>query len=232
MVRRVQQALSRDGYRVDAVDGVWGPSTAQALRQYQRDRGLAVTGRADPETLARLGVVTDGSRVAPPVSATANQPPPIRARKPADLDPMTVRALQQALARQGFRTGAADGVWGAQTESAIGNFQRARGMPASGVPDAPTLAALGMLPGGDAMRARTDGQPLRASDLDPAAVRMIQQALNDRGFASGTADGTWGDRTTTAVRDFQRAQGIEPTGEPDIYTLSALDLLPRRQRGR
>jgi peptidoglycan hydrolase-like protein with peptidoglycan-binding domain len=55
---------------------------------------------------------------------------------------------------------------------------------------------------------------------------MIQQALNDRGYAVGAADGTWGDRTIGALRDFQRAQGIDSTGEPDVYTLVALDLLP------
>lgn len=225
LVRRVQQALAREGYRIDAADGRWGPQTATALRAYQRDRGLVQSGRPDPETLTRLGLVTGGSRLPAPATREA---PPIRVRTPAaDLDAVTIRALQQALAKSGFRTGPADGIWGEQTASGIGNFQRSRGMAASGVPDAATLAALGMLPGGDTRRERrADGLPLRAADLDPAAVRMMQQALNDRGYAVGTADGTWGERTTTAMRDFQRSQGIEPTGEPDIYTLVALDIVP------
>jgi peptidoglycan hydrolase-like protein with peptidoglycan-binding domain len=55
---------------------------------------------------------------------------------------------------------------------------------------------------------------------------MIQQALNSKGFEVGSPDGIWGDRTVRALREFQRSQGIEPRGEPDVYTIAALGLLP------
>jgi peptidoglycan hydrolase-like protein with peptidoglycan-binding domain len=153
--------------------------------------------------------------------------PPVRKRTPADLGPAAVRAIQQALDRQGLQAGPVDGVWGERTVSAIGNFQRARGMPASGELDAHTLAALGFLPAGaDRPTPRRPGQALGAADLDPAAIRMIQQALAQRGYLNSPADGVWGENTVSAVRALQRAQGLEPLGEPDVYTLAALGLLP------
>lgn len=229
-VRRIQQALIDRGYKVNSADGVWGPQTATALRSFQRDKGLDATGRADPQTLATLGVTRDGSRLPASERTTADnqRTPPIRARTPeADLDNVTIRAVQEALQRQGFQVGPVDGVWGAQTASSIGNFQRSRGMAASGVLDASTLGALGLLPDSKARAdARRDGKPVRPADLDPAVIRMIQQALNDRGYKAGASDGAWGERTTAALGEFQRAQGIEPSGEPDVYTLVQLGLLP------
>jgi peptidoglycan hydrolase-like protein with peptidoglycan-binding domain len=221
-IRRAQQALIQAGYRVTAADGVWGPQSADAMRAFQRDRGLPPTGQPDARSLATLGVTADGTRTpARPLGQVAP-----RVRTPAaDLDRVTVRAIQEALRKQGFQVGPVDGAWGQRTTSAVGNFQRSRGMAASGDLDAATLAALGFLPDSSRTLPR-DGKPARATDLDPAAIRMIQQALNDRGYAVGAADGTWGDRTIGALRDFQRAQGIDSTGEPDVYTLVALDLLP------
>ena len=46
-VRRLQQALQSKGHDVGEIDGVMGPRTQQALRDYQQSQGLSVTGRAD-----------------------------------------------------------------------------------------------------------------------------------------------------------------------------------------
>ena len=43
-VSEVQRALAREGYYDGAVDGVMGAGTSRALRKYQRDHGLDVTG--------------------------------------------------------------------------------------------------------------------------------------------------------------------------------------------
>lgn len=221
-VRMLQHSLIQGGYAIDAADGIWGPKTTAAVREFQRMKGLEPTGTADAKTLAALGVTANGARR----PAATGSAPPLRSREPADLGRTTIRAIQQALDRHGFKVGPADGVWGERTTTAIGNFQRARGMPASGELDAHTLAALNLLPGGDRPAPRREGQPLTASDLDGAAIRMIQQALGQRGFDIGTPDGIWGERTVSALRDFQRTRGLEPQGQPDVHTLAALGLLP------
>ena len=55
-VRAVQRALNDRGYNVGSVDGVWGPSTEQALRHFQQANNLPVTGTLDQRTSAALGV--------------------------------------------------------------------------------------------------------------------------------------------------------------------------------
>ena len=52
-VRNVQQALRRDGFNI-AVDGIWGPKTQGALREFQQNRGLEATGDVNAQTMAAL----------------------------------------------------------------------------------------------------------------------------------------------------------------------------------
>ena len=54
MARAVQTELKERGYYRGAVDGQFGAGTASALRAFQRDKGLKVTGRLDERTLKAL----------------------------------------------------------------------------------------------------------------------------------------------------------------------------------
>jgi hypothetical protein len=56
VVANVQRELQRGGYYRSAVDGMMGPNTRQAIANFQRDRGLAVTAAIDEPTLATLGL--------------------------------------------------------------------------------------------------------------------------------------------------------------------------------
>lgn len=53
LVRSVQKALVDDGARIVA-DGRWGPKSREALREFQRRRGLAVNGEVDEPTFRAL----------------------------------------------------------------------------------------------------------------------------------------------------------------------------------
>ena len=46
-VSQVQAALARKGYYRGAIDGRMGPGTRSALKQYQLNHGMEVTGRVD-----------------------------------------------------------------------------------------------------------------------------------------------------------------------------------------
>ena len=60
-VASVQQALDDLGYDPGPVDGAFGRRTSDALRRFQENNGLAVTGTITPETLERLGLTGDDS---------------------------------------------------------------------------------------------------------------------------------------------------------------------------
>jgi hypothetical protein len=53
--KAVQRALWEAGYRV-AIDGIIGPQTRAALRQFQSDRGIPPTGEVNNSTLTKLGL--------------------------------------------------------------------------------------------------------------------------------------------------------------------------------
>ena len=56
LVRAVQSALNDQGYDAGYPDGVIGAQTRDALRSYQNDHGLAVTGWIDGSVRSSLGV--------------------------------------------------------------------------------------------------------------------------------------------------------------------------------
>jgi hypothetical protein len=53
-VSGAQARLNNLGYFCGKVDGIVGPRTERALRQFQKDQGLTVDGRLGPATAARL----------------------------------------------------------------------------------------------------------------------------------------------------------------------------------
>ncbi len=58
-------------------------------------------------------------------------------------------------------------------------------------------------------------------------VLRAQQRLHDQGFyVRNNVDGRWGPATSTAVRNFQRTNGMAPTGQLDAPTKTALGLDP------
>lgn len=54
-VESVQASLKSEGHNV-SVDGVWGPKTMAAVRDFQQSNGIPATGRLDSQTLAALDV--------------------------------------------------------------------------------------------------------------------------------------------------------------------------------
>jgi len=50
----IQQQLNRLGYDAGSADGLIGPRTSNAIKQYQRDHNLLIDGRATPELANHL----------------------------------------------------------------------------------------------------------------------------------------------------------------------------------
>jgi len=54
--KKVQETLRDKGYYTGPVDGIMGPQTRAAIRQYQQSENLPVTGHLDGGTAGKLGV--------------------------------------------------------------------------------------------------------------------------------------------------------------------------------
>lgn len=60
-IRQAQMQLNKRGFNAGPQDGVWGPETESAIREFQRSRGLEVTGRLNDRTMKELGVAERSS---------------------------------------------------------------------------------------------------------------------------------------------------------------------------
>jgi hypothetical protein len=67
-----------------------------------------------------------------------------------------------------------------------------------------------------------DAPTVTTGELPRERVRRVQERLAAAGFDPGPADGIAGPRTRAALRAFQEARGLDPTGEPDGPTLAEL----------
>jgi len=55
-MRAVEEALQTKGYKPGKIDGVADNETRAAIRAFQKDNGLPMTGMVDQKTADRLGV--------------------------------------------------------------------------------------------------------------------------------------------------------------------------------
>ena len=69
-------------------------------------------------------------------------------------------------------------------------------------------------------KAAAKGQKAPTTDR----IREIQTALNREGSFEGQPTGKWDDSTIEAMRKFQQAHGLNPTGKVDAVTLEKLGL--------
>jgi peptidoglycan hydrolase-like protein with peptidoglycan-binding domain len=72
------------------------------------------------------------------------------------------------------------------------------------------------------VKATAKGQKAPTSDR----IREIQEALNREGDLVGQPTGKWDDATVEAMKKFQEAHGVSPSGKIDAVTLNKLGLGP------
>jgi len=71
-------------------------------------------------------------------------------------------------------------------------------------------------------------RPPRQMHPSPERYRDIQQALVDKGFFDGPANGVWDDKSITALKRFEESQKLKTDGKIDSVSLIALGLGPKR----
>jgi peptidoglycan hydrolase-like protein with peptidoglycan-binding domain len=140
-LRHAQRLLQAEGYYTGSIDGIDGPATQSALRNFQRDYGLRVTGRLTPRTLSTLGVT-------PPSGQSSLQGPEYMQMRAT----ATIRDAQRLLRSDGYYSGPVDGVDGPGTHAAIRRFQRDNGLAVTGRLTPRTLSTLGVPNSGEASR--------------------------------------------------------------------------------
>lgn len=202
---------------------------------------------ARANNITNINVIYVGQILIIPTGTVPPTPtPPVPTPPPTQVCPVlrrgdrgeAVRRLQTLLLNKGISPGPIDGIFGSNTERAVRTFQSQSGLPVTGVATVATWTALGVnctLPPGPPIPPIPPMPPipptppqhcffcpvLRLGRVGPA-VRLLQTALQERGFYRGPIDGDFGGRTQQAVRQFQRQQGLAVTGVVNVATWEAL----------
>jgi peptidoglycan hydrolase-like protein with peptidoglycan-binding domain len=121
----LQTALKTAGYYTGNVDGIYGPSTIEAVKKLQTASQLPATGYVDQATEAALNSVLASKGGAVATQALAN-----------------TAAVQSTLKLAGYWTGPIDGEWTPELTDALKKLQADLGVPATGAVDTATLDAV------------------------------------------------------------------------------------------
>ena len=127
-----------------------------------------------------------------------------------------VRDLQEALKILGFDPGLVDGVFGAQTESAVKKFQQARDIPADGVVGRVTWINIDEA---------DQSHPVLRTGSTGLPVRRLQSRMTAVGFDTGGVDGRFGAKTEAAVRKLQHDSKLSVDGVVGAQTWQVVDAL-------
>ncbi|MEF3365339.1 peptidoglycan-binding protein [Methylocystis sp. 9N] len=124
-VKRLQRVFARNKVLgPDDVDGVFGPRTEQAVKDFQQSNALAADGVVGPVTWSHVHPYREAS---PTLQAGAVGP---------------VVAMLQRVLKTGFgHAGAIDGVFGPATENVVRQYQKNSGLPMTGIMDERTWMA-------------------------------------------------------------------------------------------
>ena len=183
---------------------------------FQQSAGIEATRVADAATLSALAQRAAGSGG----GSTPTPASPLLGLKLGTRSD-AVKQLQQALITAGVAVkGGADGAFGANTQSALKQYQQALGLAVSGEVDDATAAAFAQ--GRTVSAGPTGMSGLKSGSLGDT-VKALQQALINAGVSvRGGADGIFGPATAEALKAFQQSQGINPSGVVDDATVAAL----------
>ncbi len=203
-----------------AVDGSYGRLTEARVKAFQKAKGLAVTGVTDAKVWKALMAAPSAPAATPAAPAPAKSATPateFTAVKATTLRAGSTGAAVKVLQRS-LGGLVVDGRYGSATAARVKAFQTGHRLPATGVVDARTWAALELaahplLPyWGKVLKRGSSGAPVVA----------LQKALRI------PADGRFGPATEAAVKALQRTAKLASTGVVGTVTWKAVEArMPR-----
>lgn len=217
VVRRLQARLQELGYYTSRLDGVYLTDDIEAVRAFQSANGLKVDGKAGYETQTAL---YSDSAIRGNANVTSGETALVSTLRYGS-EGNEVTTLQNRLIALGYLAGSADGKFGRDTKSAVIAFQKANGLSADGVVGADTSAKL--YASNVVSNTVSSTQTLRVGAVSDA-VRDMQNRLITLGYLeNGEADGKFGVKTSLALIEFQKANGLSADGIAGTKTFAKLN---------
>ncbi len=235
-VKTLQKRLKELGYYKSYVDGDFGNETVAAVKAFQKKNGLYQDGVAGSQTMKKLNasnaVKADGTVEGSSSSSGSTSTEDGTLKKGSQ--GAAVKLLQKRLKELGYYKSYVDGDYGNETVTAVKNFQRKNGLTVDGVAGSQTLNKLNSDSAKDvngktendkedssSSSSSSDGSLKKGDKGD--AVKNLQKRLKELGYYKTTCDGDYGDVTVTAVKAFQKMNGLVVDGVAGSQTMSKLN---------
>ncbi len=195
-VEKLQRALLALGYDVGTPNGKFNAKTKAAVEAFQATLpDVADSGVYGPKTRDALAVALR--------KRDAQRGPTLQ----QNFRGAAVKRLEQKLAAAGLFKGKADGFYDAQTAKAVRQLEKQQGLKVDGVADARVWQALGGAGAGSGRKLQLGAKGL--------AVEALQTRLAELGLYKGKVSGTFDAATRTAVRAFEKREGVAQDGVVD-----------------
>lgn len=241
-VAEMQQRLIDLGYLSGSADGLYYQATVEAVKEFQRALGWTPTGIASTDVLAVLFSPAAPSKESSSGTSSEYTQLSIGSQGTA------VYALQSRLVALGYASGqpSSSGSYGQATAEAVKRFQKALGWEQTGiatvelqqrlyaadapvyVPEQTSTAVPTATPAPVTTPAPTTGLTtyhVLQEGNSGADVAALQARLVELGYASGTANGTYGTMTTEAVIRFQAMIGFYSQTDMGVATVALQQIL-------
>lgn len=223
-VKQVQQRLKDLGFYKGSVDGSFGDGTVDAVKRFQSQYGLTPDGIVGATTKTKLANARATARPAATKTPKATATPVFKSDTilvKGD-NGSQVRQMQQRLISLGYLLGSATGEFDTCTELAVTAFQNRNCSYSDGKAGQLTLSALYSSSAKSTSTAVGIIGVSLSKGSTGAAVQLLQKRLKALGYYSGSVDGTYGDSTVNAVKNFQRVNGLNQDGKAGGGTFNKL----------
>lgn len=206
-VLEAQKTLEYYGYYAGELDGKYGSSMVSAVKKFQKNNGLKVDGKIGPDTLDKM----NSSNVVYAGPGESSGSTGTRTTLSFGMSGDDVKAVQQKLRETYYYAGKIDGVYGSEVYHAVKEFQASTGLTVDGKVGPKTYDALmngtasifnGSIP------KRTLESGCRGYD-----VYILQMKLYALNYLTIAPTGYYAGDTVSAVRAFQKANGIKEDGK-------------------
>ncbi len=195
--RAIQRNLTLLEFNTRGVDGIFGPGTRGAIRNWQQNNGFAQTSYLTTEQINRIDA--QASRLAAEIAAEEE-----RAREEAlslDRDYWDETGARGTPAGyQAYLERYPEGIFAGEARNRLAALNETNNEAAN-----------------DAARARED-----ALNINPVLRRLIENRLQQLGFNPGQVDGRFDSDTRRAIGRYQAQGNLTSTGYLDQATLARL----------
>ena len=131
IITEIQRELSRRGYYDGVIDGLYGPKTDAAIREFEKSFGLKASAQPS-ETLLQT-IMRSPGKGSKGFTGTIPSPSPMRIRTGNSNEPsQRVVMLQRTLAEFGYGQIKSSGVLDTDTQRAIEKFELEHKLPVTG----------------------------------------------------------------------------------------------------